>query len=55
MRFLLARQINDDSAWLMPNPGAARGGLLMSDVNRYVRIDFVQHGCSAMLRAADLP
>ena len=53
-RFLLAHQIRDDAAWLMPNPEAARGGLLMSDVARYVRIDFVQHSCSAMLRAADL-
>ncbi|HUS68598.1 MAG TPA: hypothetical protein VMZ28_28880 [Kofleriaceae bacterium] len=55
MRFLLSHQITDDAAWLMPNPEAARGGLLMSDVNRFVRIDFVQHACSAMLRAADLP
>ena len=54
MRFLLAHQIRDDSAYLMPNPEAARGGFLMSDVKRYIRIDFVQHACSAMLRAVDL-
>ncbi|HZS39745.1 MAG TPA: hypothetical protein VFF06_23090, partial [Polyangia bacterium] len=53
MRFLLAHQLDDDAAWLMPNPEAARGGILMSDVKRYIRIDFVQHSCSAMLRAAD--
>ena len=32
-------------------PRPRRGGFLMSDVKRYVRIDFVQHSCSAMLRA----
>jgi hypothetical protein len=51
MQFLLAHQIRDDDAWLMQSPEAARGGFLMSDVKRYVRIDFVQHSCSAMLRA----
>jgi hypothetical protein len=54
MRFLLAHQIDDDGAYLMAAPEAARGGLLMSDVARHVRIDFVQHACSAMLRAIDL-
>jgi hypothetical protein len=52
LRFLLGHQIQDDSAYLMADPDAARGGFLMSDVARYVRIDFVQHACSAMLRAA---
>jgi hypothetical protein len=54
MQFLLAHQISDDDAWLMANPEAARGGLLMSDVKRFVRIDFIQHSCSAMLRAIPL-
>jgi hypothetical protein len=54
MRFLLEHQIDRDGAWLMSDPESARGGLLMSDVNRYVRIDFVQHACSAMLRATDV-
>jgi hypothetical protein len=54
MEFLLGRQITDDMAYLMPNPEAARGGLLMSDVKRYIRIDFIQHSCSAMLRAVEL-
>jgi hypothetical protein len=52
--FLLRHQITDDAAYLMPAPDRARGGFLMSDVKRYVRIDFIQHACSAMLRAADL-
>jgi hypothetical protein len=54
MQFLLDHQIRDDNAWLMANPDAARGGFLMSDVKRYIRVDFVQHSCSAMLRAAAL-
>ena len=54
MQFLLDHQIRDDNAYLMANPDAARGGFLMSDVKRYVRVDFVQHSCSAMLRAIPL-
>ena len=54
MQFLLDHQISDDSAYLMANPDAARGGFLMSAVKRYVRIDFIQHGCSSMLRASQL-
>jgi hypothetical protein len=54
MQFLLDHQIRDDNDWLMANPDAARGGFLMSDVKRYVRVDFVQHSCSAMLRAIPL-
>ena len=54
MQFLLDHQIRDDNAYLMANPDAARGGFLMSDVKRYIRVDFVQHSCSAMLRAIPL-
>jgi hypothetical protein len=54
MQFLLDHQIRDDNAYLMANPEAARGGFLMSDVKRYIRVDFVQHSCSAMLRAIAL-
>ncbi len=54
MQFLLDHQIRDDNAYLMANPDAARGGFLMSDVKRYVRVDFIQHSCSAMLRASAL-
>lgn len=54
LTFLLAHQIRDDNAYLMANPEAARGGFLMSDVKRYIRIDFIQHSCSAMLRAIPL-
>lgn len=54
LQFLLDHQIRDDNAYLMANPDAARGGFLMSDVKRYIRVDFVQHSCSAMLRAIAL-
>jgi hypothetical protein len=54
LRFLLAHQISDDNAYMMQDPEAARGGFLMSDVKRFVRIDFIQHACSAMLRAIDI-
>lgn len=52
LKFLLDHQIDDDDAWLMPAPERARGGFHMSEVNRHVRIDFVQHACSALLRAS---
>jgi hypothetical protein len=54
MRFLLEHQIDDDNAYLVPALATARGGLHLSDVARKVRIDFVQHSCSAMLRAIEL-
>jgi hypothetical protein len=54
MRFLLAHQLDDDSSWLAADPEKTRGGFYMSDVARRIRVDFVQHACSAMLRAASL-
>jgi len=54
MRFLLAHQLDDDSSWLAVDPEKVRGAFYMSDVARRIRVDFVQHACSAMLRAAPL-
>jgi hypothetical protein len=59
MRFLLDRQIRPDrdgagGDYLTRDPEASRGGLPMSDVERHVRIDFIQHSCSAMLRAVEM-
>ena len=54
MRFLLDRQIRDDGAYLAGDPVVSRGGIPMSDVERHVRIDFIQHSCSAMLRALEM-
>jgi hypothetical protein len=53
-RFLLAHQLRDDGAYLSPSPKSARGGWLMSDVKRSVRIDFIQHCGAAMLRGEPL-
>jgi hypothetical protein len=54
MQFLLGRQLRDDNAWLAPDPDEARGGIPQSDVKRQVRIDGIQHGGSALLRAIEL-
>ena len=54
VRYLLAHQIRDDGAYLMTRPDAARGGFLMSDTDRHVRIDFIQHAASAILRCLEL-
>ncbi len=55
LRFLLAHQIRPDGALLMARPDAADGGFLQSDAIRTVRVDFVQHAGSALLRASDEP
>jgi hypothetical protein len=54
LRFLLGRQLRAEDALHMADPAGADGGFLMSDVARYVRIDFPQHGGAALLRAARL-
>src|SRR5262249_4984561 len=54
LRFLLARQIRPDGAWLMPSPAEVDGGFVMSDVSSQIRIDYLQHIGSALLRAAAL-
>jgi hypothetical protein len=54
MRFLLARQLRAGTAYLAADENAAAGGIPESDVEAFVRIDFVQHGGSAMLRALEL-
>lgn len=55
MRFLLAHQVRPDGAFAMPDPDAAVGAFLANDAQRHVRIDFVQHAGSAMLRASFVP
>jgi hypothetical protein len=52
LAFLLRHQLTDDALYWAPSPSAARGGLLLSDVGRRVRIDFVQHAGAALLRGA---
>jgi len=53
LAFLLRHQLGDDALYWAPAPSAARGGVLLSDVGRRVRIDFVQHAGAALLRAAE--
>ena len=50
--YLLRHQISDD--YLVRDLESARGGILLSEVERRVRIDTVQHAGSAMLRALPL-
>jgi len=54
LALLLSRQLVDDRAYLFPQPAAARGGFLLSDVEHEVRIDVVQHAGAAFLGALEL-
>ncbi len=51
--YLLRQQIRADNDWWVREPGAL-GGMPGSPVDRSVRIDYVQHTCSAMLRAIEM-
>ena len=53
MAYLLRQQVRAESDWYTP-ARAAEGGMPTSAINRSVRIDMVQHTCSAMLRAIPL-
>ncbi|MEO6955088.1 MAG: hypothetical protein ABI321_25030 [Polyangia bacterium] len=52
--YLLAHQIRDEGAYLMTAPASAEGGFLVSDTERYIRIDVVQHAASAILRSVEM-
>ena len=54
MQYALGQQIREDSAWGVAERANAIGGLPGSPISRTVRIDYVQHVCSAMLRTAEL-
>jgi hypothetical protein len=54
LRYLLQHQLAPDSCYLCADPARAAGGFLESPTARHVRIDFVQHAGSALLRGADL-
>jgi AMMECR1 domain-containing protein/orotate phosphoribosyltransferase len=49
LRFLNRITIQPGHTWVLPNSDYAIGGLRMSLNTSYVRIDFVQHGLSALL------
>lgn len=51
--YLLGQQIRDDHMWNVTAKDAL-GAMPSSTIDRTVRIDYVQHACSAMLRAIPL-
>jgi hypothetical protein len=53
MTYLLGQQIRADSDWFTP-AAEAYGAMPTSTTDRNVRIDYVQHTCSAMLRSIEL-
>jgi hypothetical protein len=54
LRYLLQQQLRPDSCYLCADAERASGGFLESPAARHVRMDFVQHSGSALLRGADL-
>lgn len=54
LHYLLRQQIRPDSAFAVLDVARGQGGLPGNPVDRTVRIDFVQHVCSAMLRGKEL-
>jgi len=51
LQYLLGQQIRPDSAFDVVGPG--EGAIPETAINRNVRIDYVQHVCSAMIRASE--
>ncbi|HVV88325.1 MAG TPA: beta-L-arabinofuranosidase domain-containing protein, partial [Kofleriaceae bacterium] len=54
LHYLLRQQIRPDSDFTMSSAAHADGGMPGNPVDRTVRIDYVQHTCSAMLRGVEL-
>ena len=54
LHYLLRQQIRPDSDFAVVTPARGDGGFPGSPVDRTVRIDYVQHVCSAMLRGVEL-
>jgi len=54
LHYLLRQQIRPDSDFAVVKAARGDGGLPGSPVDRVVRIDYVQHVCSAMLRGVEL-
>jgi hypothetical protein len=51
LHYALGQQIRPESAFNVVGEGL--GGMPASPIDRNVRIDFVQHVCSAMIRASE--
>jgi hypothetical protein len=54
MRFALSQQLRADSLFSVPPHVNALGAVSGSPIDRAVRIDYVQHVCSAMIRTAEI-
>jgi hypothetical protein len=54
MRFSLSQQLRRDSLFSVPPHVNGRGAVSGSPIDRAVRIDYVQHVCSAMIRTAEI-
>jgi hypothetical protein len=54
LRYLVDQQIRPESAYLLPAPERAVGGMMQTPVRAAVRIDYVQHAAAAMARALPL-
>ncbi|MBP6628973.1 MAG: hypothetical protein KA297_06060 [Kofleriaceae bacterium] len=52
--YVLAQQIRPDSAYAAVGPLPVLGAVPESPTKRLVRIDYVQHVCSAMIRASEV-
>ena len=51
LQYLLGQQIRPDGAFDVVGPG--EGAIPETVINRNIRIDYVQHVCSAMIRASE--
>ena len=54
MRFSLSQQLRADTMYRVPPHVHGLGGVSGSPIDRAVRIDYVQHVCSAMIRSSEI-
>ncbi len=54
MHYVMGQQIRPESAWDVAPEALGLGAIPSNPIDRKVRIDFVQHTCSAMIRTAEL-
>ncbi len=54
MKYVLRQQVTEDNAWGSVAATNPVGALTASGIERTVRIDYVQHVCSAMIRSVEL-
>ena len=54
MRYALSEQVGMEDLYRVPPTVQGLGAIPVSPIGRSVRIDYVQHVCSAMLRTAEI-